>query len=126
MTRLQKAFRDWFTTVTQALKDAGAIPGNNPLGDGWDVETKFGTLHVSYHETDYDSQKKRGLVSIYMRFEEPQLANKSEPALWGDLNRFSGKWNIHMSSHPSEIDRTRRLAIEELKRRLNFCRLPSL
>lgn len=69
--------------------------------------------------SDYESQKKRGSVWVYMKFAHEVDAKAIEKELWGDFNHFSGKWNFYKCGEPSDIQNTRSLALTELTRRFN-------
>jgi hypothetical protein len=120
MTKLQKAFETWLRDVQSIVVNNGGIP-NERHSYKWVVPTRFGDLLITIHDSDYDSQKKQGFVSIYMKFDVKDLST-IEKAIWGDFNHFSGKWNIHSSGDKKDIHLTRQLALDELERRLLFCR----
>jgi hypothetical protein len=123
MTPNQKSFAAWIERFKQVCRDNGAEPFEEWAG-AWraDFKTRFGGLHASMFQSDYDCESKRGFVSIYMCFANEVDAGELDAHLWGDFNRFSGKWNIHFGNGKENLDTSRALAIAELKRRLKFCK----
>lgn len=119
-TPLQASFQSWLTRFDTLCLAYGGVRDSKWGEHSFLIETPlYGQLRASVHESDYDGQKKRGLVSIYMRFSDPLRAYHSIPAPWGEFNKFSGKWNIHIVG--PDLTQVRHMAIHELMRRLEFC-----
>lgn len=74
----------------------------------WSVETLFGRLLITVHESDI--KPRQTIFSIFMRFDDPEKAKTCV-----NCNPFSGKWNIHSTS-PDD-------AICQLEQRLDLVQL---
>jgi hypothetical protein len=127
MTPKQKSFAAWIERFKQVCVHHGAELKPDYCGDkigAWRAHfiTRFGGLNVSMHLSDYTCETQRGWVSIYVKFDYDVDAGEVAPNMWGDFNRFSGKWNIHFGNGKENLDTSRALAIAELKRRLKFCK----
>lgn len=57
------------------------------------IETKAGKLEIYLHKPDRPSK----IFDIFSRFEDPKKAVEVlTPTNASNLNKYSGKWNIHM------------------------------
>ena len=83
------------------------------------IVTDRGVIYVSVHESDFESQIKRGFVSIYLRFKTFSTGKVYDSLFARDFNGYSGKWNITISGDRGRISEIRRLALDELCKRLD-------
>ena len=119
MTKNQKAFAEWLEKFCETCRNHGGfeIVESTP-SRRFDFTTRFGKLSASAWHLDYAEQSKHGFVSIYMRWGNDADLKELSKHLGGELNQFSGKWNIHFSGHKKNISYARESALEELERRL--------
>lgn len=119
MTPHQKSFAAWLKDFRQVCLDFGGVE-TEPLR--FEIATDLGKLFASVHESDYESQKRRGFVQIYLRF-ETHTGGKVYDTLGGrDFNGYSGKWNIHVSGSTDRLQDVRAEALRQLRESLEFVR----
>ena len=82
--------------VIKAIIELGAKPyPNQSFCDQYFIETKAGKLDITLHREDKPSK----IYSIFCRFEDPKKATEVlTPYNASNLNKYSGKWNYHMSN----------------------------
>jgi len=92
----------WETKMINFIKKEGATKVNHGGMMRWLIDTKFGNLHIHFDLRD-------GYPAIFMKFEEPE---RSKELI--DVNKYSGKWNLHVSDM-SELYRRFKMRINEVK-----------
>lgn len=119
-TPLQRSFASWLTRFDTICLAYGGVRDSKWGEHSFLIETpSYGQLRASVHASDYNGQKKRGFVQIYLMFATFDTGKIYDRLGGADFNGCSGKWNISLSG--TELDRTRDMAIHELTRRLEFC-----
>lgn len=127
MTPNQKSFREFIKGFCRLCeKRGGVLTPYDDYSHEFQFETRLGKLRATVFDHDYDSHSKRGFVSIFMQFSNELDAAKIEKELFGDFNRFSGKWNIHFSGDKKDIEQTRNHALLQLHTRLSHVALKAL
>lgn len=122
MSPHQKAFAAWTASFCALCQSHGGEPFKDGCsGVCFKIPTDLGILRASIHDSDYDSQKKRGFVQIYLRFETYDTGKVNDTLFARDFNGYSGKWNITESG--GDLKGVRDEALRELEMRLNHLRL---
>lgn len=117
MTPHQKSFRKWLAGFRETCIALGGVADpHEPLRFTFQTP-EHGVLNASVHESDYESQKKRGFVEIFLAFETYDTGKVHDTLFGRDFNGYSGKWNITLSG--GSLDATRALALRELEMRLD-------
>jgi hypothetical protein len=120
LTPHQKAFHQWIEDFKQCCKDWDGVEDTEETNNGtwvrFKFDTKFGKMTATAMLSEYEWQVKNGWVEIYMRFSDGNAAEIA-PHVWGDFNRFSGKWNFGFSGK-EQLAKSRTESLFELGRRL--------
>lgn len=107
----------WVQEMVSFILQKGASPRSGPFENEFEIDTPTAgtlTIHLTATRSEF-GRKGESFRNVFMRFTDPERARTALPgaALLGDLNRFSGKWNIHFGG-PVSSDMAKKILGQKL------------
>jgi len=101
-----------YATLVNRLESHLRAVGAVDEGGRWVLATSIGTLRVTLEQWGRGRRRDR-LISIFLAFDDASLAAARFP---GEVNPYSGKWNMHFDAGSCTVESILNVFAAELAR----------